>query len=56
MRVKETVIDDKELIKLKERRGERLINQHRRATLLLLLLFFFFLPDMYLEAHYAVLG
>lgn len=53
MRVKETVIVEEELIKLKERRGERLINQHRSATLLLLLLF---LPDMYLETHYAVLG
>lgn len=52
MRVKETVIDEKELIKVREGRGERLINQHRKATLLFLL---FFLPDMYLEPHYAVL-
>lgn len=52
MRVKETVIDEEELIKVRVGRGERLINQHRKATLLFLLLF---LPDMYLEPHYAVL-
>lgn len=50
MRVKETVKDEEELIKLRKGRRERLINQHRKAALLF---FLFLLPDMYLEAHYA---
>lgn len=51
MRVKETVIDEEELIK----QGERLINQQRIAPLPPPPFSFFSLPDVYLEAHYAVL-
>lgn len=65
MRVKETVIDEEELIKQREREseGERLINQERRPPAPPLphpnhhrhFSSSFLLPDMYLEAHYAVL-
>lgn len=57
MRVKEAVIDEEELIKQREREseGERLINQERCPHPNHHFSSFFLLPDMYLEAHYAVL-